>query len=337
MKELKVAIIGFGGIARSHYRAYTKLAQQGEPVKLVAVCDIDPTKFTTAVKINIDSTESALPDEIHRYTDVQALIKEEEFDMADICLPSFLHKEYTVKLLRAGKNVMCEKPMALSSAECEEMLAAEKESGCKLMIGQCLRFNSLYQFLKECVDSGKYGKLRQLHLDRRSAQPKWGFENWFTKTDKCGGCILDMHIHDIDMVRFLAGEPYAVSTVAYDAVVKWSAENTRMFYKDFVAVVNGSWDEADSSGFYYGYRAGFEKATVHLDNGKLTVYPEGGEPFTPEIPKPDHMTEEIRYFAHIILEGKKNVTNPPESACATVKLIEKLRESAALDGEKIRL
>ena len=335
MKKIKVAMIGFGGIARSHYRAYSKLALDNAPIELVAVCDIDPQKFTTKVKINLDNTEALLPDEIHKYTDADELLNKEDFDMVDICLPSYLHKEYAIKLLRAGKHVLCEKPMALSTDECKEMLAAAKESSGRFMIGQCLRFNSLYQFLKECIDSGKYGKLRQLHLDRRSSHPKWGFENWFSKTEKSGGCILDMHIHDIDMVRFLLGEPYAVSAVTYDTITKWSVENSRLYYKDVVAIVNGSWDESESSGFYYGYRAGFDKATVILDNGKLTVYPRDGEAFTPDIPKADHIVEEIRYFAETIIEGKDNLANPPESACESVRLIEKLRESSAKNGETV--
>ena len=326
-------MIGFGGIARAHYRAYSKLALENAPIELVAVCDIDPQKFTTKVKINLDNTESLLSDEIHKYTDVESLINEDSFDMVDICLPSYLHKEYAIKLLSAGKHVLCEKPMALSSEECREMLEAAKESSGRLMIGQCLRFNSLYQFLKDCIDSEKYGKLRQLHLDRRSPHPTWGYENWFSNTEKSGGCILDMHIHDIDMVRFLLGEPNAVSAVTYDTVTRWAVENSRLYYKDLVAIVNGSWDESESTRFYYGYRAGFDKATVILDNGNLMVYPNDGEAFTPDIPKADHIVEEIRYFVNVITGEKGNLTNPPESACESVRLIEKLRESSAKNGE----
>ena len=337
MKEIKVAIIGYGGIAKAHYLGYSQLAAQGEPVKLVAVCDIDPERFSAKIKTNLYNISESLSEHIHKYIGVDDLIANEEFDMADICLPTYLHKEYSIKLMAAGKHVMCEKPMALSGEACEEMLAAAKKYDRRLMIGQCLRFNSTYQYLKEEVTSGRYGKLRRLFMDRRSAQPLWSFEHWFEDTERSGGCILDMHIHDIDMVRWLLGEPTAVSAITYDTVAKWAVENSRLYYDDTMVVVNGSWDEPKSSRFYWGFNAGFENASIICDNGKVTVYPEEGEAFTPDIPKKDHMAEEIRFFVSTILNGEENVINSPESAAADVKLIEKLRESSAGNGVIVKM
>lgn len=337
MKEIRVAIVGFGGIARAHYKGYQILESEGAPIKVVAACDIDPERFNAKIKTNLNNEDEYLPDSIHRYTDIEKLINDEEFEMADICLPTYLHKEYSVKLLSAGKHVMCEKPMALNSKECEEMLAAAKKHDRKLMIGQCLRFNATYEYLKEAVESGRYGKVRRLFMERRSSQPLWSFEHWFEDTERSGGCILDMHIHDIDMVRWLLGEPTAVSAITYDTVAKWAVENSRLYYDDTIVVVNGSWDEPRSCRFYWGFNAGFEKASIICDNGKVTVYPDEGEAFTPEIAKKDHMAGEIRYFVSTILDGAENTVNTPESACEDVKIIEKLRESAEKNGEIIKL
>ena len=336
MKEIKVAIVGFGGIARAHYAGYNILAKEGASVRLVAVCDIDAEKFDTPVKINIGGVEEKLSSDIHRYTDIEKMLENEAFDMADICLPSYLHKDYTVKMLNAGKHVLCEKPMALNGEQCEEMIAAAKANDKKLMIGQCLRFMQSYLFLKKCVDEETYGKMKNIFMDRRSAQPRWGYEHWFEDTDRCGGCILDMHIHDVDMARFLLGEPYAVSVISTDGDVRWQVENTRLYYKDTMVVINGSWGESYSTSFYAGFRARFENATVTSENG-ITVYPDNGAPFTPELPQTDHMAEEIRFFASTILGETVNKKNTPESACATVKLIEKLRESADANGAIVEL
>ena len=337
MKEVRVAIIGFGGIARSHLKGYQILASEGEPIKLVAVCDINPNQFTALVNINNATDEGGLSDEIHTYTSVDELIANETFDMADICLPSYLHKEYAVKLMEAGKHVLSEKPMALSSADCDEMLAASKRTGRKLMIGQCLRFASSYLFLKKCIDEGTFGKPKHMFMHRLSAQPRWGFEHWFEDTERCGGCILDMHIHDVDMARFLFGEPDAVSTVALDGEVRWQVENTRLFYKDLLVVINGSWGEANTVKFNSGFRIRFENASVVADqSGKISVYPNEGEVYSPALPKTNYMAEEIRTFAKTILDDSfKNLNNPPESARETVRLVEKLRESAEKCGEVI--
>jgi len=339
MKNVKVAVIGYGGIARAHSAGYNALKAEGEPIRLVAVCDIDPDQLARKVAINTGADKSRLPADIRTYTSVDALIANEDFDMADICLPSYLHSEYAIKLLRAGKHVLSEKPMALNVRQCDAMIEAAREAGRKLMIGQCLRFNACYLYLKDCVDSGRYGKLRHLFMDRLSAQPRWGFEHWFEQTEKSGGCILDMHIHDVDMVRFLLGEPEAVSTVALDRDVRWQIENTRMYYEGKLVVINASWDEAASCKFKASYRARFERATVCYDGGTVTVYPDEGEPFAPALThQSHHITQEIRAFLHELLEGRLvSDANPPESARESVRVIEKLRESAARGGAIIKL
>ena len=336
MNNLKIAMIGFGGIARAHYAGYQMLKENGTPCTLVAVCDINPDQLTRQIKINTSEIPVTLPSDMHTYTSVDELIANEDFDMADICLPTYLHKETAVKLLLAGKHVLCEKPMALASLECEEMLAAAKESGKRLMIGQCLRFDSPYLHLKNAVESGVYGKLKHLTMNRVSALPIWGFENWFTKTEKSGGCILDMHIHDVDMARFLLGEPEAVSVIAHDDVTRWQWENTRLYYPDGVTVeITGSWEETRGTPFVADYRAVFEKATLMRKDNDTILYVENETPSVlPQIAG-DCYAGEIEYFVKSIVNDTPNTVNTPESACATVKLIEALRESAARDGEKI--
>lgn len=338
MKQVKCAIIGYGGIARAHLAGYKILQAENQPVRLVAVCDVDPSKFSGQLSINIKTEKNALPADVHTYTSVDELLANEEFDMADICLPTYLHKEYAIRLMRQGKHVLCEKPMALSYADCEEMICVQEETGKRFMIGQCLRFNAAYLYLKGLVDSGEFGKAKHLFMERISAQPQWGYEKWFTDTDRSGGCILDMHIHDIDMARFLFGEPKAVSTWAIDDVVKWAVENTRLYYDDVMVVINGSWGESATTKFKSSYRARFERATVVCEKDSVTVYPQEGEPFTPELPSTNHMAEEIRFLAGLILDpDAKNVTNPPESAAKTVELIEKLHLSAGEQGAIIKL
>ncbi len=338
MKELKVALLGYGGIARAHANGYAMLAAENFPVKLVAVCDVDEKRFESQLDINIDNSSKGLPADIHIYTDVEELIKNEDYDMVDICLPTYLHKEYAVRFMELGKDVLCEKPMALNTLDCEKMVQVAQKTGRKLMIGQCLRFSPQYLYLKECVDNGTFGALRHLTMHRLSALPKWGYEHWFEDDTKSGGCILDMHIHDVDMARFLLGEPEAISVCSIDKETRWQYNDTRLFYKDALVTVRGSWDEGGTFVFGVGYRARFEKASVVLDGSNIKVYPDEGEPFVPEIPAKNMYTEEIRFFADSILDSSVvNVNNPPESACKTVSLVEKMRESAAKCGETVKL
>lgn len=333
---IRVAMIGFGGIAKSHKRGYEKLEQAGEPIKLVAICDINPEQFTKAQAINLEGNPKYDLSGQTLYTDLDEMIAKEDFDMVDICLPTYLHREYATRMLRAGKHVLCEKPMSLTSADCEAMLETARACGKRLMIGQCLRFEPLYLFLKDAIEQGTFGKVRNAFFERLSSMPRWGFDGWYHDTSRSGGAIMDLHIHDVDMVRFLFGEPRAVSAVAYDTQTRWTVINSRfLFDDDKIVVANASWDERGSTKFAYPYRVNFEKATVILQGGVVTVYPEDGEPYTPEITRADRMAQEIKFLAMSILQDTENTRNPPESAMQTVKLVEALRESAARGGENV--
>ncbi len=336
MKEIKVALIGYGGIARMHNAGYHELSLYGLPIKLVAVCDKYVEKFSSAAAINIGSDTTPLPKGIHFYTDIDALLAAEDFDMADICLPSFLHADVAVKLLEAGKHVLCEKPMALNSEDSARMLAAKDKSGCHLMIGHCLRFNPAYLYLKECIREETFGKLASLTMNRHSVYPTWGADKWHDDKNKCGGCLIDTHIHDIDMARFLLGEPDRVSAVSLENIPHYQAINTRLHFGDVTVIANGSWDDAYTEDFICDYRARFENATVFFDHNKIIVFPnaEGEEPFTPKLPGNDAYTEEIRQFcATIADDGAVDNPNPPESAHRSLLLCETIADSAARNGE----
>lgn len=334
MAEIKVALIGFGGIARAHSSAYQKLQPKNIPVKLVAVCDRDATKFKEKIAINLGDDQSELPDDVICMTDMDELIATVDFDVADICLPSFLHKDVTVKMLRAGKHVLCEKPMALSSSDADEMVRTAKEENKQLMVGQCLRFSEHYRYLKDCIETNRYGKLKNLILERYTAYPRWGAQKWFDQTDKCGGCLIDTHIHDVDIARFLLGDPQKVTAIAYNHFTEGQYVNSRLLYKNGPSVVaNCIWDEPEERDFYAGFHAEFEQANVVLSGQFFRVYEREKEPFEPLLPATDFTEEEIRYFCELLLDPNKNNTvNPPESAAASVRLVETLRDSARNGG-----
>ncbi len=334
---LKVGILGYGGIARAHRKGYELLAEQGAPVELVALCDIDPNQFTNLVTINQGGADTGSAKTYHTYTDLEEMLAQEQLDTIDICLPTYLHCEYAVKLLRRGYHVQSEKPMGLSSAECAQMIAAAQESGKKLMIGMCLRFDPLYLELKKMIDAGTYGKVESAHFDRLSGLPKWGFEGWFHDYKRAGGVAMDMHIHDVDMIRYLFGEPEAVSALTSDCKVKCTTINSRFIYSDKLVSAIGDWGQSNSSNFKMSYRVNFERATVTMENGEITVFPNEGEPFKLDFEKKNHMAEETAFFARTILGELENTRNTPADAAGSVRLVEKLMESAENGGGKVEV
>lgn len=331
---LKVAMIGFGGIAKTvHLGAYNELAKQGK-VKLVAVCDIREECFTSKQEINIGETKDLLDDSVNCYTDWHEMLSKEQVDMVDICVPTYLHAPITVQVLNMGYHVLCEKPMSLSYKEAEQMIETAKRNNKQLMIGQCLRFGSKYRYLKSIVDSGEFGKIKGITFRRLSGPPMWSWDNWFMDYNRSHGCIQDLHIHDIDIARYVFGEPTAVSCFTTDVYSRKDSARSVLKYKDFSALVVGDWT-LEGMPFVAEYLASFEKATVEYKGDVITVYPRGGEEYKPDVENDDFYYNEIEFFVNLITNGGVNDQNSPESAANTIKLIETLIESSDNNSEYI--
>jgi len=322
---IKVAIIGFGGIARAHLSGYRILEQEGK-AKVIAAMDIRPEAFTEAIDINLGADESGKLG-FNTYTDLEEMLSKESPDMIDICLPTYLHAETAIAMMKRGFPVMVEKPMARTYEQCQEMLAVSLETGKPLMVGQVLHFFAEYEYLKDVTAAGTFGKVRSAIFQRLSGPPTWGYNNWFMDAELSGGCLLDMHIHDVDMTRYLFGEPKRVCCSTHDAYSRWSMANSTMYYDDFTVTAIGDWSLAGHP-FGASYRVAFENATVEAAGGKVTVYPREGKPYEPSLNVGDNFAKEIGYFVDLLVSGEENTKNPPASAALSVKLAEALRDSA---------
>lgn len=328
---LKAAIVGFGGISKTHKRGYDALEKQNK-VRLVAAYDIDPEAFTRTTQTNLDSSGQKVDYNINFYTNLEQMLEEEKPDFIDICAPTYCHTELAVEILQMGYNVLCEKPMAITYEQTQKMIEAEKKSGKHLMVAQCLRFWKEYMYLKECVDDQRYGKVISAFFSRLSVPPTWGTNNWFMDYTKSGGCITDLHIHDIDIIRCIFGEPEKVSCRTGDGKSKYDIAHTVLYYGDLPITAVGDWS-LEKVPFSATYRVGFEKATLIYESGKLTVYPKDeNEPFCPEIEGYDGYASEISYFCDVVSGKIDNTRNPACSAAKTISLIETMKKSAENGG-----
>ncbi|HEX2950958.1 MAG TPA: Gfo/Idh/MocA family oxidoreductase, partial [Armatimonadota bacterium] len=209
---IKVGIVGLGGISAVHLDAYSKVTDKA---MIIARCDkIRERAEGTAqgITINIGGGGTATQLKATPYTDYRQLLADPEVELVDVCLPTDLHAEVSIAALEAGKHVLCEKPMARTIEQCDNMIAAAKASGKTFMIAHCIRFWPEYVYLKELVDSGKYGKLVRADFSRLSAPPRWSSENWLMTPSRSGSSHLDMHIHDTDFIIHLLGMPKQVIT-----------------------------------------------------------------------------------------------------------------------------
>ena len=199
---MKAAIIGNGFIGNAHRAAFAMFKEEGVDIELVAICDIRPEMLK---KNNGERL----------YTSVDEMLEaEKELDFVCLCIPTYLHAEYSIKLMKAGLNVLCEKPMALNAEDCEKMIACSKETGKRLMIAQCSRFGKDMIIMKKFIEEGSFGKPVSAFFTAADGKPTWGFENWFANKDLSGSCMLDLQAHTIDLINWYFGVPDATSTIA---------------------------------------------------------------------------------------------------------------------------
>lgn len=331
---IKVGIWGCGGISAMHRRAYDALEKAGAGVKLVALCDINEKAFNSETKINISRGGEPLPVTEHCYTDIDEMLSAQDLDLVDICLPTFLHKDAAIKALGRNINVLLEKPMAMSFAECREILQAEKRSAGRLMVGHCVRFMEHYAFLNEIKRSGRYGRVISADFARLSPYPMWKRNKSSAKTD--GGVIFDLHIHDTDFAVQLFGMPHALQSVCTGKFSDCDSAATTFFYDDFYVNLRSDWALPQGFAFKSPYAVNFEKAAVCFDGtGQITLYTDdGAQPLKkPEITH-DYITAEIGAFVKMLQTGAQNTINPPSDSARAVFLAEKIRESA-LSGHTV--
>ncbi|HIZ52920.1 MAG TPA: Gfo/Idh/MocA family oxidoreductase [Candidatus Enterococcus avicola] len=126
---LKVGLVGLGFMGSSHLSMYMRLMKEGFPIELVAICDVNEEKREGKLTAgNIDISDKSIDfTQFNFYTDMEEMIANEELDYVDLCLPTFIHAPYAVKAMEKGLHVFCEKPMAISTQACQEMIDASKK------------------------------------------------------------------------------------------------------------------------------------------------------------------------------------------------------------------
>ncbi len=282
---LKIGLIGAGFMGSMHAACYDAL---GCPIS--AVADIRPEKRDEmAAKYHCAAFDSGFD-----------LIAGADVDVVDICLPTYLHAAHALAAMEKFPAVFIEKPVALTAAEGRALVAAQAKTGAKVMVGQVIRLWDEYMWLKAAHDDGRYGKLVTATFKRVSPLPTWGWDAWLTDPVRSGTMALDMHIHDCDFIRSLCGEPETVrSAVSRDASGKIIHIGTAYGYGDTTVFAEGIWDYPSTFPFSMEFRVMFERATVVMEHGSLTVYTDTG------VEHPDYKRE----AAGTIVEGGGNISD----------------------------
>lgn len=200
-KPLRAAIVGLG-IGHAHAQGYLKTPD----ATLVAVCDMHEAR------LNERAEQYGLPPAV-RYTNYKQMLAEMPLDLVSVCLPNALHAEVTLAALEAGAHVLCEKPMAPTVAEAQQMLQTAKLRDRQLMIAYNHRYRADTYWIKRMIDEGRLGKIYHVEAwwRRETGIPGSG---WFSQHQLAGGgSLIDLGVHILDTALWLMNFPTA-STVS---------------------------------------------------------------------------------------------------------------------------
>lgn len=319
--NLNVAVIGCSRImGRIHMTGVSKM----EGATLYAICD-------TANDGRLEEAKEMFNVPI-AVTDYRVLVDDPNIDIAVIVTPDMCHLEMTVAFLRAGKDVLCEKPMALTVEECTEMRRVEKETGRRLMIGQVCRYTDAFVMAKQLIDSGRIGELYFVESEyAHDYSKKPGYNGWRVCPERegfiGGGC------HAVDLLRWIAGNPTEVYAHAtHKCLTDWPVNDATIAIYKFPNNVMGKVFVSIGCKRNYTMRSVFygTKGTIICDNTSPTLTLFEGEDFTNpqqlEVYIDNHNTKaEIEEFVSAIIEDKDTRVSSSEGAytisvcCATVE------------------
>ncbi len=346
MTKLRVGVIGLG-IGRSHIRGF-----QSHPcAEVVAIADLDETRLQAS------GDEFKIP---NRYRDAQEMLTKEKLDIVSVCTPNKFHKPLTLAAFKAGCHVLCEKPMAMNTAEAREMLPAAKKAGKRLMINFSYRFRPESWAIKTQVDDGVLGDVyfaRTIWLRRRFMP---GFGGWFGQKELSGGGpIIDLGVHRLDLALWLMGYPKPVWVLASTSNVigsRLAEENGAKFdVEDFgVALIkfeNGATLELETSWTSYiaeqelmetrllGTRGGAVQRNVaegYKFEAELFVEKNGAHydmklhhPPGPEIPN------QFQHFVDCLIHNRPHIATG-EEGLVVMELLDAIYESAA-SGKPVQI
>ena len=347
MKKLRVGIVGTGNIAQTaHLPAYSAFADR---VEVVALADLNLDRAREAAR------QFGVP---HVYSSVEELLANVDVDYVDICVWNGWHAPVAIAAARAGKAILCEKPMSDSLAHSLEMEAEVKKAGVPFMMAMPSRFNADAMLLHEMQQSGELGDIYYAKTGRirRRGTPV----GWFTDLSKSGGGpVIDIGVHCIDVTWFLMGKPKpvrvsaaisrAIGNFKTKGVMRWTALDagsgvfdTEDSASGIVHFENGASMLVETSWALNAKEASYTqicgtKGGAVLD--PLTIFTENSHGYLvdeqPTLPKVNRFEKEIEHFLDCLISGKKPLV-PIEDGIAIQKILGGIYDSAK-QGREVTL
>ena len=320
-RKVRAGVIGAGAIGPAHMGGYC----EASGAELTAICDVNRGRARAAAE------KFGAP---HVFTDYRKLLAAGVVDAVSVCTPNNTHMPITIAALRAGKHVLCEKPLAFDGKQARRMVAAARKARRLLMTAQSMRFSAGAQLLKKMADGGRFGDLyfgKGMML-RRAGIPR----GWFQDVKQSGGGpLLDIGVHVLDFLWWVMGMPKPVSAfgVTFDhlgkkgqgrgnwgvnyAPGKFSVEDLAAGMVRFAGgqaiSLEVSW--AAHTGDNYFARVLGTKGGAQLSPELVLYEMAGGTPLEvkPKLARVNGYVEEVRHFVRCIQRGERPIVDSSQS------------------------
>ena len=350
-QKVKVGIIGTGSISNFHLQAYQKL----DNVEVVAVCDLNKERVENyAKKYKIKNV----------FIDYHEMFKMKDLDAVSVTTWNSGHASISMAALEAGKNVLCEKPLAMNAQEAEKMVETAKKTGKLLMVGFVRRFGENTRLLKKSVENEELGTI---YYAKTGVIRRWGNPGGWFADKKCsgGGPVIDLGVHVIDLVRYLTGKPNPISVMA-STFNRLGMKSEMKGITKYCSADHSDYNDVEDAAtalikFNNGLTLFFETSWVLHTSKKEEIYlnlygDKAGAQMEPEIEyyeeknhyftdvKPvidpaassfeHNFNEEIEHFLDCV-QNNRECLNPAEDGLVLMKILDAIYESAKTGHEVI--
>lgn len=321
---MKLALLGYGFMGGAHLAAIQRI----EGVEVAAVATRTRPSADAPTKGNLDLKSGPLPRSVRWVPDWREVLDDPAIDAVDVCLPTDLHREVVLAAFEAGKHVLCEKPMALNTADCDVMMQAAQTSGRTFMVGQVLRFMSPYNYAAEFVAKHRES-MTACTLQRSTGFPQWG--GWLTDSTRSGGAILDLLSHDLDQALGFFGVPNAVRAESLGEVD--TARCTLRYGTGLEVTVEGGWFTPEVE-FSASFELHAAAGSLILRDGVLRETLTGAERVI-ELPEQDAYFDEVAYFVDCCRTGAQPDLCPATASADAVHVSNLLKASREANGREL--
>lgn len=337
----RLALVGCGLISPAHIRAF---GSQKERLELVACCDTSQERAESATKLAASVMQEG--DSICAATDFNAILEDSSIAALDLCLPHHIHKEVALAALRAGKHVLCEKPLALTPEDCDIMANEARLQNRVLMHGENIRTATNFLTAKKALEAGRVGTIVGVQATYAHWQSEALNKDWRTRpAESGGGHLMDGAIHFVDALRHLGGEIVGVQAMTAQYRPELGAES------EDTAVLNFRFEKGHFGQMFASHasrgRGASPVITVFGTEGCLSVEPFGGGSvilFPKEGDRETLLAEhnwqttfdnEIAHFLDVLRDGA-TLYSTPEDGRENIRVVLAAYESAQ-SGREVRL